>query len=83
VNTSQDTSLDGGAGGDDLGLAGVAGLQVSEELDMIGIGVVGSKPSFAGNCLGLVYMTNSVRRPTNRRKRSSALPPQEQHQHPR
>jgi len=47
MDTSQGSSLDRGAGSDNLGLASVSSLQVPEELDVVGVWVVCSEPAFA------------------------------------
>lgn len=49
VNASQGSSLDRVAKSHNLGLAGVAGLQVAEELEVIGVRVVRCKPRLAGH----------------------------------
>ena len=47
VDTSQGSSLDRGADCDNLRLASVASLEIPEELDVVGIGVVCTEPAFA------------------------------------
>lgn len=49
MDTSQDSPLDRGTHGDNLRLASVACLQVSEKLEMIRIWVVCSEPRLARN----------------------------------
>ena len=44
LDTGQGAALDGGSGCDDGGVACVAGLQVSQELEVVGVWVVGGEP---------------------------------------
>ena len=54
VDTSQSTTLEGVAKSEDLRSAGVAGLEVGEELNVISVGVVSGEPRLAGHCKLLV-----------------------------
>jgi len=49
VDTSQSSSLNGGADSDNLRLTGVTSLEIPEELDVVGVWVVCSEPAFAWN----------------------------------
>jgi hypothetical protein len=44
LDTSQGTTLNGCASGDDGGVASVSCLEITEELQMVGVWVVCSKP---------------------------------------
>jgi len=49
VDTSQGTTLNRGADCHNLRLTGVTSLEIPEELDVVGIGVVCGEPAFARN----------------------------------
>jgi hypothetical protein len=55
MDAGQDTSLDRGTDSDDFRLSRVTGLQVSKELEVVGIGMVCGEPCLAGDCSRSVY----------------------------
>lgn len=59
MNTSQRSAVDRCAGRDDFRLASESGLQVSQELDVVGIRVVCSEPRLAWDCEGIRSAMNA------------------------
>lgn len=49
VDTSLNSSLNGGSKGDNLGLASISSLEVFKELNMVSIRMVCCEPRLAGN----------------------------------